>query len=123
MEEILFKAKELNGDKWVEGSLMTHGNCTYILPEDCVTPFGILKTRVIPETVAQFIGLTDKNEMKIFRGDKCKLYTPQIENHPSQIVEVIVTWKDFSWHLEGFGFLWEVYPFGKITSEMLEIIK
>lgn len=74
MRETLFRGKSTDDGHWVYGSLMVHGICRYILPEYPVTPFGILKTRVDPETVGQFTGLTDKNKIKLFEGDIIKWY-------------------------------------------------
>ena len=69
--EILFRGKSIEPStegKWIIGSLVVHGNCSYILPEIPFTPFGIVKYRVDPETVCQFTGETDSNGSLIFDG-------------------------------------------------------
>ena len=107
MREILFQAKRLDNREWVEGSLISFADGgRAILPSKSAALYkkgaSLFSTvnclEVAPSTVCQYTGLTDRNGVKIFEGDK--LYDP----HENMIYTVgwseeqAVFQMKYSWH-------------------------
>ena len=69
MREILFKAKRFGDGEWVEGHVMMHDHDKATMFRQHPSDGRLEGSRVNPETVCQFTGLTDKNDVKIWEGD------------------------------------------------------
>ena len=96
--EHLFKAKRKDNGEWVKGffSMMTKGAYLNPIENGCyITTFEKLKNgeiilskifEVIPETVCECTGLTDKNGDEIFEGDIVKAF---LNNETLMICSII----------------------------------
>lgn len=102
MREILFKAKRTDNQEWVMGDLIHEPYGTVIqYYENEIRDIGNcakanckkrIKKTVIPETVCQYKGFTDKNKKKVFDADIYKEYNSKGETRIGVVSEYYEEW-------------------------------
>lgn len=99
MREILFRGKRTDNGEWVEGFAYKQHSFGKI--ELWYIRTFELDFLVIPETVGQYTGLTDKNGVKIFEGDILGGYLD--DNYPENQTVMEVVWCNCWWGTKEIG--------------------
>ena len=99
MREILFRGKgnrKYNSGGWYYGYLFKDSDGDYV-----ITEIGFSRT-VIPETVGQYTGLTDKNGVRVFEGDICR-FKRFNDVYVGEIVFNVITASFVMWYQSSVG--------------------
>jgi uncharacterized phage protein (TIGR01671 family) len=92
MRQIKFRGKRVDNGEWVYGGFHRVSDDIYMIIHHHFNNLA-MNSQVIPESVGQFTGLTDKNGVEAYEGDKVPMYFEDVSNQDFITKEGIICFK------------------------------